>query len=115
MGTRPKRYPTEFRCNALQRMQQCESVRALAKELGVSPGTLYAWRREAAQRKNPGLDPLVTNSSLAEAEARMILLEREAAFHTLQNGHFKNARLRDVELPNKERPQAKSLRRTRKD
>lgn len=43
----PKRYPGEFRRAACERMLAGEKAGVLAKELGVSEGTLYLWKRQA--------------------------------------------------------------------
>jgi transposase-like protein len=43
----PKRYAGEFRRAACERMLAGEKAGALAKELGVSEGTLYLWKRQA--------------------------------------------------------------------
>ena len=43
----PKRYAGEFRRAACERMLAGEKASALAKELGVSEGTLYLWKRQA--------------------------------------------------------------------
>lgn len=94
-GKHLKRYSADFRRKALARMERCDSVRALAKELGVSRAALYAWKREATRRNELTLNPNtpVADWRLADAEAKMVLLEREAAFRTLQDGHYKSGRL----------------------
>jgi transposase-like protein len=47
------RYSAEFRQQALERMKTCDSVKALAKELGVARQQLYGWKQRAEQRANP--------------------------------------------------------------
>jgi len=39
-----KRYSRKFQRMAVERMRACESVDELARELGVRPRCLYAWR-----------------------------------------------------------------------
>jgi transposase len=43
----PKRYPREFRRAVCARLVAGEKVSSLSKELGVSEGTLYLWKRQA--------------------------------------------------------------------
>lgn len=43
----PKQYAREFRRAACERLVAGEKVSALSKELGVSEGTLYLWKRQA--------------------------------------------------------------------
>jgi len=45
------RFPAEFRQRALERMKNCENVKVLAKELGVSRQLLYIWKQQAEGRK----------------------------------------------------------------
>src|ERR1017187_1728232 len=44
---RPPKYDDDFRQTALERMKVCEDVTALARELGISRGQLYRFKREA--------------------------------------------------------------------
>ncbi len=41
---RVNKYPKAFRLMALERMKNCESVCALAEELGIHRTVLYHWR-----------------------------------------------------------------------
>ena len=43
----PKRYPREFRRAVCERLVAGEKVSSLSKEVGVSEGTLYLWKRQA--------------------------------------------------------------------
>jgi transposase-like protein len=43
----PKQYAREFRRAACERLVAGEKVSSLSKELGVSDGTLYLWKRQA--------------------------------------------------------------------
>jgi transposase-like protein len=45
-----KRYTRKFQRMAVARMETCENVGELARELGVRPRCLYKWRRKLAQR-----------------------------------------------------------------
>ena len=98
LAKKSKRYSVAFKQMALALMQRTDSVRALARQLGVSPGTLYRWRRQASQRTNSTLEPTAEEPdwTLADVEARIVLLEREMAFRSLENGNFKSTRLREM-------------------
>jgi hypothetical protein len=39
-----ERYPQKFRCRAVERMNACDNIVRLARELGVSRTLLYKWR-----------------------------------------------------------------------
>jgi len=41
-----KRYSRKFQRRAVERMETCEDVSELARELGVRPRCLYKWRRK---------------------------------------------------------------------
>lgn len=43
-GERRKRYSQKFQRMAVERMEACESVDKLAKQLGVTRRCLYKWR-----------------------------------------------------------------------
>jgi transposase-like protein len=43
----PKQYAREFRRATCERLVAGEKVSSLSKELGVSEGTLYLWKRQA--------------------------------------------------------------------
>jgi transposase-like protein len=43
----PMRYPKDFRRAVCARLVAGEKVSALSKEVGVSEGTLYLWKRQA--------------------------------------------------------------------
>ena len=48
-----KRYSRKFQRMAVARMETCENVGELARELGVRPRCLYKWRRKL-ERVEPG-------------------------------------------------------------
>ena len=99
MGKKRKRYSVVFRQKALALMQQCDSVRALARQLGVSRGTLYYWKRRAAQQEDPGPEAPsgAPDRYLADVETTVLQLEREAALRSLGNGYFKSGKLQHHE------------------
>jgi transposase-like protein len=42
------KYTEEFRRQAVERMQECKSIRGLARELGINHHLLYEWRERMA-------------------------------------------------------------------
>ena len=104
-------YPRAFQRNALERMRCANHIGALAKKLGVSRGTLYAWRRKAeglppspkGRASQPEADD--RGGPLEGAEAKVTLLERELGSHTLGNGLFKSVLPRIEELDRREEGQ----------
>lgn len=63
MSEKNVRYSREFKLDALQRMETCGNVSALARELGIRRKHLYAWRErlgkggELALLNGPGRPP----------------------------------------------------------
>ncbi len=45
----PTKFSPEFKAAAIARLNAGESVRALAKKLGVNPTSLWRWKQEAAE------------------------------------------------------------------
>lgn len=43
----PKRYPAEFRRRVLDLVAEGRRVTEIAQDLGLSPQTIYSWRRQA--------------------------------------------------------------------
>jgi hypothetical protein len=83
-----KRYSRKFQRMAVERMRTCESVTALAQELGVRPRCLYKWRAK--------LDLLETGEEKARASThegsyrkKVLRLERLVAEKTLEVDFFK--------------------------
>jgi transposase-like protein len=48
-----KRYSRKFQRMAVARMETCENVGELARELGVRPRCLYKWRRKLETLAKP--------------------------------------------------------------
>ena len=75
-----ERYPQKFRCRAVERMNACDNIVRLARELGVSRTLLYKWRH----RLDPG-------NGQAQSEV-MIHNSRESTLRKeidkLINGHL---------------------------
>lgn len=88
---RVKRYSALFQQKAVERMQVCGSVSAVARELGVSRSTLYAWKRKADSRLNiGGPPPGALPDSVADLEDWVTLLDLDTAARTQTNGRLEN-------------------------
>jgi len=73
----PKRYPIELRRDVCKRLLAGASVVALAKETGLSQGTLFRWKKQAFI--DAGLAPGVKSLEVDElAQARRTIEELEA-------------------------------------
>jgi transposase-like protein len=75
-------YPPEFRRRVLDLVTAGRKVADLARDLGVSDQTLYAWRRQEAIDRGlvPGLTS-VERQELAAAQRRIRELEAELEIH----------------------------------
>jgi transposase len=86
----PQIYTNEFKHNAVARMKTCDSVSALALELGVRRNQLYKWAKLldsgglGGTFKSPGRPPL-------EAESELERLRRENTRLELENNILKKA------------------------
>lgn len=75
-------YPAEFRRKVWDLVQSGRSVADVARDLGISTETIYAWRRQ--DRIYRGLAPGLTSiekTELAAANKRIAELEAELAIH----------------------------------
>jgi transposase len=92
---RPRKFDENFRKTALERMQTCEDVSALAGELGVSRPQLYRWRNEALGRKpEPRSEAWLKENAEKRQRRRVAELERLVARQALELDFFKGALLR---------------------
>ena len=75
-------YPPEFRRRVLDLLAAGRKVADLARDLGVTNQTIYAWRRQEAIDLGlvPGLTSL-EREELAAAKRRIRELEAELAIH----------------------------------
>ena len=88
MGTRRVgKYPEAFRRMALERLQNCANVCALARELGVDRTVLYHWQRQAGEQ---GTEATAT-SPVRELRRQVRDLKRLLAEKTLEVDFFKGA------------------------
>ena len=75
-------YPPEFRRKVLDLVASGRTVADVARDLGVSPESIYTWRRQ--DRIDPGPCPGLTSAEKAEltaAKRRIAELEAELAVH----------------------------------
>ena len=75
-------YPPEFRRKVLDLVNAGRPVADVARDLGISAESIYAWRRQ--DRIDRGLQPGLTSaekSELTAAKRRIAELEAELAIH----------------------------------
>lgn len=75
-------YPPEFRRKVLDLLAAGRTVADVARDLQISPESIYAWRRQDRIDRGevPGLSSL-DKSELAVARRRIAQLEAEIAVH----------------------------------
>lgn len=103
MAQERRRYGPEFRRQALERMETCRNVSALARELGIRRKFLYQWRDQVMAASGEGrpmsAPPAVDASRDAERERlrrKVTELEQLAGRQAAELDFFKGA-LRRVE------------------
>jgi transposase len=105
VNKRSNRYPVGFQRDAVERMKHCQDIGKLAKELGVSRGALYLWKRkgegllsyrEAARKGHPAAADDPQAKRIRDLEAKVAGLEGELGRCSLEASFFKSA-LRRVE------------------
>ena len=88
------KFPKAFRQMAVDRLNQCDNIMDLAKELGVSRCLLYTWR-EKLEPLERGEDPPATSRE-ATLRKEISHLKRVLAEKVLEVDFFKGA-LQQVE------------------
>lgn len=83
------KFPKAFRQMAVNRLNQCENIVALAKELGVSRRLLYTWR-EKLEPTASGEDP-PANAREATLRNEVSRLKRVLAEKVLEVDFFNGA------------------------
>lgn len=98
MSQKWRKYPPEFRREALMRMKDCSSVAGLARELGIRRKLLYIWKDAAAKaqaeppKEAPGSDEQVPERmASAKAQEKIKQLEALLARQSLELDFFKGA------------------------
>ena len=87
------KFPKAFRQMAVDRLNQCENIVTLAKELGVSRRMLYTWREKLEPQESNGPP---ANSREATLRKEVSQLKRVLAEKVLEVDFFKGA-LHNVE------------------
>ena len=87
------KFPKAFRQIAVDRLNHCENIVALAKELGISRRLLYTWREQLEPRKSHGPP---ANSREATLRKEVSQPKRVLAEKVLEVDFFKGA-LQQVE------------------
>lgn len=81
---RLEKCPEDLRRIALERMRSCDSITALAKELGLSRSALYKWKRREEAGEAGGVPVRNLRKKIQE-------LERVLAEKTMEVDFFKGA------------------------
>jgi len=82
------KFPKAFRQIAVDRLNHCENIVALAKELGISRRLLYTWREQLEPRESHGPP---ANSREATFRKEVSQLKRVLAEKVLEVDFFKGA------------------------
>jgi transposase-like protein len=82
------KYTEEFRRQAVERMQDCKSIRGLARELGINHHLLYEWRERMADLSD---QRATGKKKIRQQENELNELKRLLAEKTLEVDFFKGA------------------------
>ena len=85
---RISKYPLSFRQMTVERMKDCPSVSALAKELGIDRSNMYQWQRQLDHTSESSAR---VTSPVRELRKQVRELQRVLAEKTLEVGFFKGA------------------------
>ena len=86
MKKRVRKYPRAFQLMALERMKNCESISALAEELGIHRTVLYHWKNHLK-----AIGGGTADSPIRELRKQVRDLKRVLAEKTLEVDFFKGA------------------------
>ena len=87
-----RKYSYEFRQRALERMETCDNVTGLARELGIRRKWLYKWRDKALGRVRGPRAIAPAKPAVEERERKRVAdLERLVARQALEIDFFKGA------------------------
>jgi transposase-like protein len=81
-----QRYPNDFRKQAVERMNACDNIVALARELGVARRLLYVWRDRFDETECPAI-----RSRELILRRQVLRFKRLLANKTLEVDFFKHA------------------------
>ena len=85
-----KRYSRKFQRRAVERMETCEDVGELARELGVRPRCLYKWRRKL-EMVEPGQESSRPSTHASAHRKEIHRLKQLLAEKTLEVDFFRGA------------------------
>ena len=85
-----KRYSRKFQRRAVERMETCEDVGELARELGVRPRCLYKWRRKL-EMVEPGQEASRPSTHASAHRKETHRLKQLLAEKTLEVDFFRGA------------------------
>jgi transposase len=85
-----KRYSRKFQRMAVDRMETCEDVGELARELGVRPRCLYKWRKKL-ETVEPGQESSRPSTHASAHRKEIHRLKQLLADKTLEVDFFKGA------------------------
>ena len=85
-----KRYSRKFQRAAVARMETCENVGDLARELGVRPRCLYKWRKKL-ETVEPGEEAVRPSTHASSHRKEIYRLKQLLAEKTLEVDFFKGA------------------------
>lgn len=84
------RHPQAFRQMAVERLKRCDNISELSRELGVSRGLLYGWRRKT-EPIDSGDGPPAEISRESKLRKEVSKLKRVLADKTVEADFFKGA------------------------
>lgn len=90
MSRERKSYPKEFKLMSVELSNTRPDLRALAKELDITPQILYRWRKELTSKQGssfPGNGKVI----LTEAEQKLARLEKELRETQMERDILKKA------------------------
>ncbi|HEV2728600.1 MAG TPA: transposase [Terriglobales bacterium] len=96
-----KRYSRKFQRTAVERMETCEDVGELARELGVRPRCLYKWRKKL-ETIEPGQEASRPSTHASAHRKEIHRLKQLLAEKTLELDFFRGA-LQKVEARRQKR------------
>ena len=85
-----KRYSRKFQRMAVERMETCDDVGELARELGVRPRCLYKWRKKL-ESLEPGQEASRPSTHAAAHRKEIHRLKQLLAEKTLEVDFFRGA------------------------
>ena len=74
--SKQRRYSAEFKLDAVSRMEHCETITGLAKELGIRRKFLYQWRDQLQAGGKAALDQKLIPASAVLIEQQDGLARR---------------------------------------